>query len=630
MRHRLTLILLFLFLLLFVLVDDGYSQCSTDTAGQTLQPAVLSAAQVCSPGASIGVASTSVDQQYTFLHNGQPVPGYTNLPGTGPGTDPLIYAVPSGQAAAGTYQVVTSFIGCTGGPVDTSNVQYWYYAGVDSLMITSLKGATVTFKWGTAQEGSTYRWALTTDSVGPPDTLHSATDTFSSAGGVVGGVTYYLFVQNSSIGCGNLFDTLSFIPDVTVVNMCPPGAVPVPTIQSVTGSYTVCRGSVVQLTSSSATGNVWYFNGAPLDSASASLTVAQGGNYSVVVTNAVGCSDTSAVQAITYDPGPSTPVLMSSGSDTICIGSSVTLSSSSGTGNQWFDGNMPIPGETGSVYLVTAAGAYWVQVTDAYGCWVNSAVTTISVNPDTAGESVVPSIMPAGTLVSCADTGVLLQSSPAVNYQWFWDGDAIPGGNTDTMTVTVSGTYTVATGTAGCGTVGALSAPVVVTYLDQVVPTITMVNGVLVSSAATGNQWYLNDSIIQGAVHQQYTPPGPGSYTVRAETGVQAVDTVTFQVGVGGCWSQYSVPYIITDSIYIVPQVVVYPNPVVSGLTLTNKLSGPVTVRIFDLMGQQVWMVQGMVGTVQVDVGRWAKGAYFVLVIDQGTQQREKMVVVRL
>jgi hypothetical protein len=282
------------------------------------------------------------------------------------------------------------------------------------------------------------------------------------------------------------------------------------------------------------------------------------------------------------------------------------------------------------VYLVTAAGAYWVQVTDAYGCWVNSAVTTISVNPDTAGESVVPSIMPAGTLVSCADTGVLLQSSPAVNYQWFWDGDAIPGGNTDTMTVTVSGTYTVATGTAGCGTVGALSAPVVVTYLDQVVPTITMVNGVLVSSAATGNQWYLNDSIIQGAVHQQYTPPGPGSYTVRAETGVQAVDTVTFQVGVGGCWSQYSVPYIITDSIYIVPQVVVYPNPVVSGLTLTNKLSGPVTVRIFNLMGQQVWMMEGMVGTVQVDVGRWAKGAYFVLVIDQGTQQREKMVVVRL
>jgi Secretion system C-terminal sorting domain len=630
MRHRLTLILLFLFLLLFALGDDGYSQCSTDTVGQTLQPAVLSAAQVCSPGASIGVASTSIDQQYTFLHNGQPISGYTNLPGTGPGTNPLMYAVPSGQAAAGTYQVVTSWINCAGGPVDTSNVQYWYYAGIDSLMITSLKGATVSFKWGTAQEGDTYRWALTTDSVGPPDTLHHTTDTSASAGGVVGGVKYYLYVQDSSIGCGTLFDTLSFIPDVTVVNLCPPGAVPVPTIQSATGSFTVCGGNVLLLNSSSSTGNSWFLNGAPVGSAGASLTVSQAGNYSLVITNAMGCSDTSAVQVITSDPGPPTPVLMASGSDTICIGSSVTLSSSSGTGNQWYDGNTAIPGETGDEYLVTAAGGYWVQVTDAYGCWANSAVTTISVNTDTAGESVVPSISPAGTVVTCTDTAVLLLSSPAVNYQWFWDGDAIPGENGDSLTVTMNGTYTVATGTAGCGTVGALSAPVVVIYLDQVVPTITMVGGVLVSSSTTGNQWYLNDSIIQGATHQQYTPPGPGSYTVRAETGIQAVDTSTFQIGVGGCWSQFSVPYIVTDSIYIVPQVVMYPNPVVNVLTLLNKLSGPVTVRIFNLTGQQVWMVQGMVGTVQVDASRWAKGAYFVLVIDQGTQQREKAVVLRL
>jgi hypothetical protein len=153
---------------------------------------------------------------------------------------------------------------------------------------------------------------------------------------------------------------------------------------------------------------------------------------------------------------------------------------------------------------------------------------------------------------------------------------------------------------------------------------------VLVSSAATGNQWYLNDSVIQGATHQQYTPPGPGSYVVRVETGVQAVDTSTFQIGVGGCWSQYSVPYVITDSINIVPQVLVYPNPVAEVLTLSNKLAGPVTVRIFNLMGQQVWTGQFLVGTVQVDAGRWSKGVYFVQVIDQRTQQEEKVVVLRL
>jgi hypothetical protein len=53
-------------------------------------------------------------------------------------------------------------------------------------------------------------------------------------------------------------------------------------------------------------------------------------------------------------------------------------------------------------------------------------------------------------------------------------------------------------------------------------------------------------------------------------------------------------------------------------------------VRIFNLMGQQVWTGQFLVGTVQVDAGRWSKGVYFVQVIDQRTQQEEKVVVLRL
>ena len=89
-------------------------------------------------------------------------------------------------------------------------------------------------------------------------------------------------------------------------------------------------------------------------------------------------------------------------------------------------------------------------------------------------------------------------------------------------------------------------------------------------------------------------------------------------------------PFVITDSIYIAPLVLIYPNPVVDVLTLSNKQSGPVTVRIFNLMGQEVFEEQGVTGTVLVDVSRWSKGPYFVQVIDQRTQQTEKAVVLRL
>ncbi|MBV9988820.1 MAG: S8 family peptidase [Chitinophagaceae bacterium] len=45
-------------------------------------------------------------------------------------------------------------------------------------------------------------------------------------------------------------------------------------------------------------------------------------------------------------------------------------------------------------------------------------------------------------------------------------------------------------------------------------PTISLVNDTLVSSAASGNQWYLNDTAINGATAQKYKPTKNGSYKV--------------------------------------------------------------------------------------------------------------------
>ncbi|HET6253350.1 MAG TPA: T9SS type A sorting domain-containing protein [Puia sp.] len=631
MRRQLTLLFLVLLPLLFGAVVQGYSQCSTNGAGIS----ALQVANVTDTGVTFrwSTVSTAQNSEYAVTTDSS-YTGYTGNPdfvyylnytadtfatqgSLQPNTKYWIFVQKTNCSGLDSISFTTLPLSCTNGDID-------------NLTLTALSGTTVNFKWNTTQQGDTYRWGLT-DSLQLPDTLRSTKDTFATYGGLAPGTKYYLFVTDSSVGCGSRFDTLSFIARDSVVNPCPPGALPpVPTIRSSTGSFTVCANSALLLTSSSVTGNIWYFNGTLLDSTAASVAVTQGGNYSVVVTNAAGCSDTSMVQVVTLDPGPPTPVLTASGSTTICIGSSVTLSSSSGTGNQWYEGNEPLPGITGSEYLVNQAGQYWVQVTDGYGCWANSARITVKVNTDTAGESVVPTVTPTGPLALCSDTAVLLVSSPAVNFQWFWDGAAIPGENGDTLTVTLTGNYSVATGTTGCGTVGAMSSPVKITYLDQLVPVITMANGVLVSSAAKGNQWYLNDSIIPGATHQQFTPQGPGSYTLRVQNGLQSVDTSTFEIGAGGCWSQYSLPYLISDSIYIVPELLVYPNPVADVLTMVNKQAGPVTVRIFNLMGQQVLALAGVTGTVQVDVARWSKGAYFIQVIDERTRQQEKMVVLRM
>jgi hypothetical protein len=404
-----------------------------------------------------------------------------------------------------------------------------------------------------------------------------------------------------------------------------------PDIRSSTNYWAICGSNALLLTSSSPTGNTWYLDGQPLDSGSSSIGVTQPGFYSVVVTNAAGCRDTSAVQQVTFDPGPPTPVVTTpSGGTIICKGSGLTLSSSAASGNQWFFGATALPGQVADNYIATSAGDYWVEVTDQNGCWAVSTQTALTIDSIGSDTTIVPGVTPAGPLFFCLDTGFMLRSSFGVNYQWYLNGSVLEGSNSDSLLVSLPGEYTVATTSGGCGSGGGVSPAVQVGYVGLIMPVITLVNGSLVSNFTEGNQWYLNDSVIEGATHQHYTPMSTGSYTVRLGVGVRAIDTSTFQVGEGGCWSLFSAPWVIVDSNLLVPQVSFYPNPVSDVLTMNSKQAGPLTVRVFNLMGQQVWEMVGMRGTIQVDVSRWGKGMYFVQVVDQQSQQAGKKVVVKL
>lgn len=582
----------------------------------------------CMDGASFGMDVTYANQSYTFYHNSVAIPTYIARPGSSTGG--ISYPVPADQQQyAGTYTVKTWITGCTNDTA-TLNPTVAYFGGVQNLTVTHYTDTSLTFQWQTAAAGSQYRWAVSTSPNGPAANSYDTTLNLSAtATGLLPGTIYYIYVTNLTT-CAAEADTLSFVTAIGPANNCPPGSMPVPVITSSTNSFTVCGNGVLLLESGSAAGNVWWLNGQPLDSTGATLAVTQSGNYSLVVTNALGCSDTSVVQPVIVDAGPPVPTLSYTGSTVLCPGSGLTITSSADTGNQWYDGNAAMPGEQNTAYVASDAGVYWVQVTDVNGCSAASTTVSVMMSADTSGSTVVPAITPVGPLLLCKDTTVLLVASVAVNYQWFINGDALPGDTAATLQVNLSGNYSVATGTAGCGSVGSVSNVVAITYISQLVPVITLTNGVLVSNFADGNQWYLNDSLIRGATKQQFTPPGPGSYTLRVEVGGQAIDTSTFQIGVGGCYSDYSLPYKITDSNFVAPQVVFYPNPMVNVVNMMNKGSGPVTIRVFSMMGAQLMERVNVTGTVQVDVRGWGKGAYIVVVTDQATQAQQKATLIRL
>lgn len=170
--------------------------------------------------------------------------------------------------------------------------------------------------------------------------------------------------------------------DVTVCHTNPCIPPPTPTITP-GGPTTFCAGGSVSLTSSSASGNQWSLSGNPIGGATSQTYIATAsGDYTTTTTNAFMCSSaSSAITTVTVNPIPAMPTITPGGPTTFYTGGSVTLTSSSAGGNQWYlDGN-PIGGETNQQYVATASGNYSVTVTSSGCSSTASSATTVAVMP---------------------------------------------------------------------------------------------------------------------------------------------------------------------------------------------------------------------------------------------------------
>jgi hypothetical protein len=259
----------------------------------------------------------------------------------------------------------------------------------------------------------------------------------------------------------------------------------IPTITA-SGPITFCPGGSVILTSSGASGYVWS-TGATTQS----VTVTSSGSYTVTTSGT--CAGTSAATVVTVSAG-AIPTISANGPLTFCQGGSVILTSSSASGYLWSTG------ATTQSITVTTTGNY--SVTTSGTCAGTSAATSVIVIP-----ILIPTISANGPLIFCQGGSVILTSSSSSGYLWS------TGATTQSITITISGTYSVTT-TANCG---GTSTPVTVTVSPTIIPTITA-NGpltfcpsgnvILTSSVASGYLWS------NGATTQSITVTTAGSYTV--------------------------------------------------------------------------------------------------------------------
>jgi hypothetical protein len=132
-----------------------------------------------------------------------------------------------------------------------------------------------------------------------------------------------------------------------------------------------------------------------------------------------------------------------SGATTICQGSQLQLNTYPGFTYQWKKDGANIVGATNQFYYANTAGSYTVALT-ANGCTRVSDPIVVTVNP-----------MPSQPTISSAFTQLVpgstqLSASNGLNFQWYKDGNILPGKTQNELVVTVPGSYAVSNSVNGC------------------------------------------------------------------------------------------------------------------------------------------------------------------------------------
>ncbi|MBK9793184.1 MAG: M4 family metallopeptidase [Sphingobacteriales bacterium] len=421
---------------------------------------------------------------------------------------------------------------------------------------------------------------------------------------------------------------------------------------------TVCQGQPVTLNAGNPGATYLWSNGAQTQS----ISVNQGGSYSVIVTGSGGCTgrDTAIV---TMKPLPST----NAGRDTvICTGKSVSLTATGATTYAWSNGVNtagntvapisttsyivtgttngcstkdtvlvsvnPLPsinlpdvnicpggsytfdaGNIGSTYLwqnnatsqqlsANSAGLYWVQVTNTFGCIKrDSAVMTVSNNLN----------------IGLRDTSICFGQSVTLNagnigasYSWS------TGATTQTITVNQGNTYSVlVTASGGCSKRD--TAVVIVLPLPTV--TLSLIDTVSLNTAP----FSLSGGLPIGGSYSGAGVTG-GIFSPSAAGPGMHVITYTY-TDVNGCSNLKK------DSIFV--QIVtgikdnkndinisIYPNPSngIIKFTIGNVKEGNGDVEIINNLGQLLYSDKIRIFNLSeftFDISNFASGIYYLKIM---------------
>lgn len=225
----------------------------------------------------------------------------------------------------------------------------------------------------------------------------------------------------------------------------------------------------------------------------------------------------------------------------------------------------------------------------------------------------------AGETEFCENDSLEIFSSTteALSYQWMLDGSDLAGETASNHFANEGGVYQLMFTNAAEACWGVTDS-VLMIELPAPVPTIEIASGELVTETFDSYQWYFEGDPISGATSMTFEPTEDGDYSV----------VVTSADGCEGM-ATIDVDFMSVDLIEET-SFTVYPNPTSGLLNITfGDATGSVVMNLRNVAGeilfQEVLKNDGL-SPSSFDLSQFAKGIYFVEVVNEGSSQVKKVV----
>jgi|GEM_PF-3872989 len=235
----------------------------------------------------------------------------------------------------------------------------------------------------------------------------------------------------------------------------------------------------------------------------------------------------------------------------------------------------------------------------------------------------------ASTTTACAGQPITMtDNSTNTPTSWNWTSTGgTPASSTlqnPSITYNTAGSYAVTL--ISSNSLGA-SSPVSHTIIidgNPPVPTIAVTGNTLTSSSSTGNQWYLNGTLITGATNQTYNPTTNGLYTlvVSNSFGCKSTSTATN-------FSTTGISSVGDNNLFTI-----FPNP--SNGIVTINFAGKsehLTIEVFNGLGQMVYIEKlndcSNNCNKIIDMSSFNQGIYLFKIVDNENSYSKKVLMIK-